>query len=104
MVNKRVAKKGDLHPRSLHHGRYDFKKLCNVCPQLESYLIQNPKQDLSINFSDAEAVKVLNQALLNYYYHIEFWHIPDGYLCPPIPGRADYIHYLADLLCKRILI
>ncbi|MEO6852205.1 MAG: 23S rRNA (adenine(1618)-N(6))-methyltransferase RlmF, partial [Mucilaginibacter sp.] len=24
--------------------------------------------------------------------------IPDGYLCPPIPGRADYIHYVADLL------
>ncbi|MEL0618756.1 RlmF-related methyltransferase, partial [Cobetia marina] len=24
------------------------------------------------------------------------WDIPAGYLCPPIPGRADYLHYLAD--------
>jgi 23S rRNA (adenine1618-N6)-methyltransferase len=26
------------------------------------------------------------------------WDIPPGYLCPPIPGRADYVHHLADLL------
>jgi len=24
--------------------------------------------------------------------------IPPGYLCPPIPGRADYVHHLADLI------
>src|SRR5690606_13362208 len=27
-----------------------------------------------------------------------FWDIPNQNLVPPIPGRADYIHYLADLL------
>jgi 23S rRNA (adenine1618-N6)-methyltransferase len=26
--------------------------------------------------------------------------VPEGYLCPPIPGRADYLHYAADLLAK----
>jgi len=31
-------------------------------------------------------------------YDIQNWDIPKNYLCPPIPGRADYIHYLADLL------
>ena len=25
-------------------------------------------------------------------------NIPPNYLCPPIPGRADYIHHIADLL------
>jgi len=32
------------------------------------------------------------------HYGISYWDIPEGSLCPPIPGRADYIHYLADLL------
>jgi 23S rRNA (adenine1618-N6)-methyltransferase len=36
--------------------------------------------------------------LLKYHYRVEYWDIPEGYLCPPIPGRADYIHYAADLL------
>lgn len=100
MTNRVTTGKGKLHPRNLHQGRYDFKKLCVVCPQLVACLIKNPKQELTINFSDADAVKTLNQALLNYYYHVEFWQIPNGYLCPPIPGRADYIHYLADLLAQ----
>jgi len=26
--------------------------------------------------------------------------VPAQYLCPPIPGRADYLHYLADLLSE----
>jgi 23S rRNA (adenine1618-N6)-methyltransferase len=36
--------------------------------------------------------------LLNHYYGIKYWEFPDENLCPPIPGRADYIHYMADLL------
>ncbi len=44
------------------------------------------------------AVKLLNTALLKYYYDVKYWEFPDENLCPPIPGRADYIHYIADLL------
>jgi len=57
--------------------------------------------DNTIDFSDAKAVLCLNKALLAHYYHVTNWQIPAGYLCPPISGRADYIHYLADLLCTR---
>lgn len=31
-------------------------------------------------------------------YNIGFWKFPDTNLCPPIPGRVDYIHHIADLL------
>ncbi len=58
----------------------------------------NAHGNLSIDFADALAVKTLNAALLNRYYNIVDWDIPEGALCPPIPGRADYIHYIADLL------
>ncbi len=41
---------------------------------------------------------MLNKALLAAHYDIEYWDIPDTYLCPPIPGRADYVHRVAELL------
>jgi 23S rRNA (adenine1618-N6)-methyltransferase len=43
---------------------------------------------------------MLNKALLKHYYGIENWDIPKDYLCPPVPGRADYIHHVADLLSR----
>ena len=43
-------------------------------------------------------MKALNRALLLEAYGIRDWEVPPGYLCPPIPGRADYVHHLADLL------
>lgn len=52
----------------------------------------------SIDFADPAAVKALNRALLRHHYAVRDWNIPSGYLCPPVPGRADYVHHLADLL------
>ncbi|TNZ07566.1 23S rRNA (adenine(1618)-N(6))-methyltransferase RlmF [Vibrio parahaemolyticus] len=93
----KIAKSG-LHESNAHRGRYDFKKLIASEPALASFVIKNPKGEDSINFSDPNAVKMLNKALLAAYYDIDFWDIPEHYLCPPIPGRADYIHRLAELL------
>ncbi len=90
----------DLHPRNPHKGRYDFEALCVACPDLSAYLKSNPKGDQTIDFSDAGAVLCLNRALLAHHYKVKHWMIPARYLCPPIPGRADYIHCLADLLGK----
>jgi len=90
--------KANLHPRNKHRERYDFKLLTNTCPELAAYVQINAYGDESVDFFDPEAVKWLNRALLKHYYQINHWDIPPHYLCPPIPGRADYIHYLADLL------
>ena len=87
-----------LHPRNPHEGRYDFDVLIQTCPALASFVAENKYGDDSIDFFNPAAVKALNKALLQHYYQIENWDIPNGYLCPPIPGRADYIHYVADLL------
>jgi 23S rRNA (adenine1618-N6)-methyltransferase len=89
-----------LHPRNPHQGRYDLDALSNTCPELKLYLRPNPKGDNTVDFSDENAVLCLNKALLAHYYHVAHWQIPAGYLCPPIPGRADYIHYSADLLAE----
>jgi len=87
-----------LHPRNKHRERYDFPALIQTNAQLADYVSTNAYGDLSIDFKDADAVKTLNRSLLKHFYRIAFWDIPPGYLCPPIPGRADYIHYLADLI------
>ena len=98
MPNKPAAAKPLLHPRNRHQGRYDFPALIASSPELAAFVILNPYGKQSIDFANPEAVKVFNRALLKQLYGIAHWDIPPGYLCPPIPGRADYLHGLADLL------
>jgi 23S rRNA (adenine1618-N6)-methyltransferase len=90
-----------LHPRSKHHGRYDLDRLSKDLPLLGKFIIVNPRGEATINFFDPDAVKALNKAILLSDYNVKYWDIPQGYLCPPIPGRADYIHHLADLLAGQ---
>lgn len=93
--------KSKLHPRNKNRWRYDFAELIAVSPELADFTALNIYGDESINFADPKAVKILNKAILKLFYGIENWDIPDGFLCPPIPGRADYIHYIADLLAGK---
>ena len=95
---QKPAEKENLHPRNSHRAGYDFKLLCKSSPALKAFVTRNPLGDETIDFSAPDAVKALNKALLKYFYGASQWDIPDGYLCPPIPGRADYLHYVADLL------
>lgn len=90
----------NLHARNLHRFRYDFELLTEHTSELKSFVFVNEYGSQTIDFSDPDAVKALNKALLLTYYDIHNWDIPKNYLCPPIPGRADYIHYVADLLAK----
>lgn len=92
--------KPTLHPRNRHQGRYDFPRLIQGTPELSTYVILNPYGKESIDFADPAAVRVFNRALLKSLYGIAFWDIPEGYLCPPVPGRADYVHGVADLLAQ----
>jgi 23S rRNA (adenine1618-N6)-methyltransferase len=91
------AKPG-LHPRNRHIGGYDFPALVQASPGLGAFLLRARHGALSIDFAEPKAVKALNRALLLEAYGIRGWDLPPGYLCPPIPGRADYVHHLADLL------
>lgn len=94
------AEKSSMHPRNPHRGRYDFKQLVAGTPELAEFVSLNAYGDESINFADPAAVKTLNRALLSEVYGIRQWDIPAQYLCPPIPGRADHLHFLADLLAE----
>ncbi len=91
------AKPG-LHPRNPHREGYDFPVLVEASPELRPHLVRTPDGRTTVDFADPAAVKALNRALLLVHYGIRDWDIPPGYLCPPVPGRADYLHHLADLL------
>jgi 23S rRNA (adenine1618-N6)-methyltransferase len=97
---KDLTEKSKLHSRNPHRFRYDFKALIGSCLDLEKFVSFNKFGNESIDFSNPDAVKTLNRAILKHFYQISLWDIPKNYLCPPIPGRADYIHYIADLLAN----
>ena len=90
--------KTNLHPKNKNREQYDLKQLIEEFPDLKKHIKPNKYGEDSIRFSDPAAVRLLNKALLSNYYGIKNWDFPETNLCPPIPGRADYIHYMSDLL------
>jgi 23S rRNA (adenine1618-N6)-methyltransferase len=98
---KKKVEKSRLHPRNKNREKYDLSALIKCNPELKKHIIPNRSGGDSIDFSNPLSVKVLNRALLNHYYGIGSWEFPDENLCPPIPGRADYIHHIADILAEN---
>lgn len=90
-----------MHPNNPHSNGYDFEILIQNLPELKDFVFTNEFGTQTIKFSDKQAVLCLNKALLKAYYKIDFWQIPENYLCPPIPGRLDYLLCLNDVLQKE---
>lgn len=87
-----------MHSKNIHNSPYDLDALTGIHKPLGVYLFINEFGKKTVNFSDPQAVLHLNKAILMHHYNILEWDIPENYLCPPIPGRADYIHHLYDLM------
>jgi len=92
-----------LHKKNKHTDDYDFNQLSLVHTDLESFIFTNANNKKTIDFANPKAVKALNTALLKSHYDVAFWDFPDHFLCPPIPGRVDYIHHISDLLNRSKL-
>ena len=90
-----------MHPNNIHQAAYNFDALVESHPELAPFVIRNDRDTETIDFSNSESVLNLNKALLKRHYNIKDWTIPQHYLCPPIPGRADYIHHIADLISEN---
>ena len=86
-----------MHPKN-HHNTYDFDNLILAHSSLAKFVFVNEHGTKTIDFSKNDAVFHLNKAILIADYNLTDWRIPKGYLCPPIPGRADYIHHISDIL------
>jgi len=100
-MSRTSSTKDLLHPKNKHRAPYDFEKLVAAEPWLAAFIEENKYGTVSIDFFNTKAVVALNRALLKLHYNINNWSIPENFLCPPIPGRVDYIHYVADLLASE---
>lgn len=87
-----------LHIRNKNREQYDLTALKVTVPELDVHIKPNKYGNDSVDFANPRAVRLLNEALLKHYYGLEKWDFPEENLTPPIPGRADYLHYMADLL------
>lgn len=97
-MSRPLAIKSKLHVRNRNREPYDLSALTALTPELKPYIIANKYGEASVNFSHPQAIKLLNTSILKHYYGVHYWTFSDDNLCPPIPGRADYIHHIADLL------
>jgi 23S rRNA (adenine1618-N6)-methyltransferase len=96
-----------IHPRNAFQGSYNMDRLCAAHPNVSQYIIPAAESRggrSTIDFSSASSVRALNAALLAADYGVHSWaeHLPINYLCPPVPGRADYMHYIADVLAESL--
>ena len=87
-----------MHPRNKNANGYDLAALTATSAALAKHVRTTPAGKASIDFANPAAIKMLNRAILMHHYGVKGWEIPEGYLCPPIPGRADYLHSVADPL------
>ncbi len=81
-----------------HKNNYNFEVLIDTYPKLQPFVFKNTYGDLTIDFSQAKAVRALNTAILKADFGINYWQFDDNNLTPPIPSRVAYIHLLNDLL------
>ncbi|MEG1729405.1 MAG: RlmF-related methyltransferase, partial [Bacteroidaceae bacterium] len=92
-----MPERKQMHSRNRHNAPYNFNDLTLANPGLRKFVHLNADGEATIDYYNSHAIKALNKAILKAYYGITYWALPPTSLCPPIPGRADYIHYLSDL-------
>jgi len=87
-----------MHPKNRYQGFYELDRLSKVVPELTQYMVKAPHGGDTLDFTQPDAVRQLNKALLIADFGLQFWDIPQGNLVPGVPGRLDYIHVIKDLL------
>ena len=89
--------KATVHPRNKYADQApDFAALGRAYPQLQQHIRMHQGKP-TIDFRKPAACKALTQALLQHDFDIT-WDVPDGQLVPPVTNRANYIHWLEDLV------
>ncbi|KAG6610656.1 putative methyltransferase METT10D [Phytophthora cinnamomi] len=79
----------------------DFYALGQQYPEFKQYLrnVDEAKCRASLAWDDPFAVRELTKTLLLHDFGLE-WEIPINRLCPPLPNRLNYLHWIEDLLSQ----
>jgi 23S rRNA A1618 N6-methylase RlmF len=91
-----------MHPRNRYfRHRPDFAALAAQFGDFAALTTTDSKGRVHVDWKDAAASAALTRALLCADYGLQ-WELPRGFLCPPVPQRANYIHWIEDLLAGPI--
>ena len=91
-----------MHLKNPHRNPYNFEQLLQANKELEAFVFTNEYEIQTIDFANPKGVFQLNKALLLQHYKLDHYELPMGYLCPAVPGRADYLCHVKTLLDNHL--
>ncbi|KAF9622164.1 hypothetical protein IFM89_030022 [Coptis chinensis] len=92
-----------IHPRNKYsENPPDFRHLASLYPSFEPFVFYTHNNRPRIDWTDFNATRELTRVLLDHDHNVKWW-IPDGQLCPTVPNRSNYIHWIEDLLASDII-
>ncbi|XP_016900513.1 uncharacterized protein LOC103490299 isoform X1 [Cucumis melo] len=98
---RKTREAATIHPRNKYaENPPDFALLASLYPSFQPFVFLHPRP--RIDWTDFNATRELTRVLLLHDHALHWW-IPDGQLCPTVPNRSNYIHWLEDLLASDIV-
>ncbi|CAM8932158.1 unnamed protein product [Rhodiola kirilowii] len=102
-MGSKKRKRASIHPRNKYaENPPDFGFLASLYPSFQTYVLYSADGRARIDWTDFNATRELTRVLLLHDHGINWW-IPDGQLCPTVPNRSNYIHWIEDLLLSDII-
>ncbi|CAA7028328.1 unnamed protein product [Microthlaspi erraticum] len=90
------------HPRNKYSDNPpDFALLASLYPSFKPFVFFSGAR-ARIDWTDYNATRELTRTLLVHDHGLNWW-IPDGQLCPTVPNRSNYIHWINDLLSSELV-
>ncbi|XP_078440677.1 uncharacterized protein LOC144710716 [Wolffia australiana] len=91
------------HPRNRYSEKPpDFGILASLYPSFRPFVFETRSGRSTIDWTDFNATRELSRVLLQHDHGVQWW-IPDGQLCPTVPNRSNYIHWIDDLLSSGLI-
>ncbi|GLU02758.1 hypothetical protein SLE2022_199960 [Rubroshorea leprosula] len=100
---RRKEERPTIHPKNKYsENPPDFALLASLYPSFEPFVFYSRDGRPRIDWTDFNATRELTRVLLLHDHGLNWW-IPDGQLCPTVPNRSNYIHWIEDLLASDII-
>ncbi|XP_059435007.1 uncharacterized protein LOC132167968 isoform X2 [Corylus avellana] len=100
---RRDLERPTIHPRNKYsENPPDFALLASLYTSFQPFVFYGRDGRPRIDWTDFNATRELTRVLLLHDHGIHWW-IPDGQLCPTVPNRSNYIHWIEDLLASDII-
>ncbi|MQL76390.1 hypothetical protein Taro_008790, partial [Colocasia esculenta] len=91
------------HPRNRYAEKPpDFGLLASLYPSFQPFVFLSRAGRPTLDWTDFNATRELTRVLLHHDHGVQWW-IPDGQLCPTVPNRSNYIHWIGDLLASNVI-